>query len=78
MKLSLLRPWVHTKASMAAVDRDVNGHKKPDGVSASLQQTTMDEDIYGNGTDRFSGYERSIGVAETDDAMDEMEQAVRR
>ena len=70
------------KVSMAAVDQDVNdfndGHKKADGVSASLQQATFDQDLYGNGTDRFSGYERSIGVAEADDGMDEREQAIRR
>lgn len=63
---------------MAAVDRDVNGQRKPDGVPASLQQATMDSDLYGNGGDRFAGYERSIGPNETDDAMDEMERTVLR
>ena len=67
---------------MAAVDRDQNGfqdgQRKSDGLPASLQQSTFDAEIYGTGTDGFSGYDRSIGVADADDAMDEREQAVRR
>ena len=67
---------------MAAVDRNLNGsqdgQRKSDGLPASLQQATFDSEIYGNGTDGLSGYDRSIGVADADDAMDEREQAVRR
>ncbi|CAL5222736.1 g5143 [Coccomyxa viridis] len=66
---------------MAAVDRDLNGvqngQRKSDGLPASLQQATFDEEIYGNGTDGLSAYDRSIGVADADDVMDEREQAVR-
>ena len=65
---------------MAAVDRDLNGlqngQRQPDGLPASLQQNVMDPDVYGNDPESFSGYDRSIGVADADGV--EQEDALAR
>lgn len=52
--------------------------ERADGVAADLQQAVFDQELYGGGRDRFAGYDRSIGLADTEEEMDEREQAVRR
>lgn len=67
---------------MAAVERDFASlreeQNKAQGVAASLEQAVFDQDLYGGAADGFGGYDRSIGVAETEEDMDEREAAVRR
>jgi len=66
---------------MATVDEDFAAQQerqRQDGIAASLKQAAFDQDLYGSGTDRFAGYESSIGVADTEEEMDAREQAVKR
>ena len=82
------RPCVATShivallARMAAVERDFASlreeQNKAQGVAASLEQAVFDQDLYGGAADGFGGYDRSIGVAGTEEDMDEREAAVRR
>ncbi len=52
--------------------------KRAEGVAADLQHAVFDQELYGGSTERFAGYDRSIGLADTEEEMDEREQAVRR
>jgi hypothetical protein len=67
---------------MAAVEKDLMAlqeeRRRAEGVAASLQQPVFDQELYGSNSDRFAGYDRSIGLADTEEEMDEREQAVRR
>ena len=67
---------------MAAVDKDYTAlqdeRKRAEGVAADLQHAVFDQELYGGSTERFAGYDRSIGLADTEEEMDEREQAVRR
>lgn len=52
--------------------------RRAEGIAASLQQPVYDQDLYGGATDGYAGYDRSIGIADTEEEMDEREHAVRR
>ena len=71
-----------THYRMAAVDKDFTAlqdeRKRAEGVAADLQHAVFDQELYGGSTERFAGYDRSIGLADTEEEMDEREQAVRR
>ncbi|BDA41401.1 Splicing factor 3B subunit 1 [Coccomyxa sp. Obi] len=66
---------------MAAVDKDFTAlqdeRKRAEGVAADLQHAVFDQELYGGSTERFADYDRSIGLADTEEEMDEREQAVR-
>ncbi len=52
--------------------------QQANGVAASLDKPVFDQDLYGAGPEGLNGYDASIGVAETEEDMDEREAAVRR
>ena len=57
------------------VETQNNDSQRPVNGTALAGAAVFDQDIYGGGDDRFSGYERSIGTGEEDD---ERSQAVQR
>lgn len=61
-------------ARSPAIMADLGGQRQGNGV-ALTGKPVYDQDLYGNGDDRFAGYNQSIGLA---DEEDERAQTVER